>query len=261
MTTYRNIRFYTEGAVGVLMLNDPGTLNALTFEMAEEICHALDHQLADGQDIRALVLSGTGRGFCSGQNLKNRILETDDLVEAVMAKYYPVFEKIRNAPVPVICAVNGVAAGGGCSLALAGDIIFAARSAKFIQVFSRIGLVPDIGSTYLLPRSIGRAKALKAMMTNDPISADEAFEWGMVTDIFPDDELLSEAIAFAQKLSAGPTKTLIATRQLVDQGDTNDFKAQFRAELEAQSEIRKSQDAIEGVAAFIDKRSARFTGK
>lgn len=261
MTTYKHIRFYTEGAVGVLLLNDPGSLNALTFDMADEICHALDHQFGKQSSLRALVLSGEGRGFCSGQNLKNRTLETDNLVDIVMAKYYPVFEKIRNAPVPVICAVNGVAAGGGCSLALAGDIIFAARSAKFIQVFSRIALVPDIGSTYLLPRYIGRTRALKAMMTNEPISAGEALQWGMVTDIFADEDLRDEAIAFAAKLADGPTKTLVATRNLVDQGERRTFKAQFRAELEIQAEIRQSKDAIEGVAAFLEKRNARFGGE
>lgn len=261
MTTYTNIRFYSEGAVGVLLLNDPESLNALTFDMAAEICHALDHEVTKNKDIRALVLSGEGRGFCSGQNLKNRALETDDLVETVMASYFPIFERIRNARVPVICAINGVAAGGGCSLALAGDIIIAARSAKFIQVFSRIGLVPDIGSTYLLPRRIGRTRALKAMLTNDPISAEEALQWGMVTDIFADENLLGEAIAFAQRLAEGPTKTLVATRHLVDQSEGCDFKAQFRSELEAQAEIRGSKDAIEGVAAFVEKRTARFTGE
>jgi 2-(1,2-epoxy-1,2-dihydrophenyl)acetyl-CoA isomerase len=261
MSDYKYINFTIVDSVGILALNSPETLNALTFDMADEICHALDHEVEQNSDIRCLVFTGEGRGFCSGQNLKNRAIESDGLVDAVMATYFPIFDKIRKCRVPVICAINGVAAGGGCSLALAGDIIFAARSAKFIQVFSRIGLVPDIGSTYLLPRSVGRTRALKMMMTNDQVSAENALKWGMVTDVYDDDALRDEAISFAKRLAAGPTKTLIATRELVDRGQSNDFATQFRSELQVQSDIRNSTDGKEGVAAFIEKRPARFTGQ
>jgi len=144
---------------------------------------------------------------------------------------------------------------------LAGDVIFAARSARFIQVFSRIGLVPDIGSTYLLPRYIGRARALKAMMSNDPISAEQALDWGMVSDMVDDAELMPAALEFAKRLAEGPTGTLVATRALVDEADGNDFAGQFRRELEVQEAVSRSADGREGVAAFVEKRPARFTGQ
>ena len=183
------------------------------------------------------------------------------LMASALTWYLPIFTGLRAARVPVICAVNGVAAGGGFSLALAGDVIFAARSARFIQIFSRIGLVPDIGSTYLLPQRIGRARALKAMLTNDPISAEQALDWGMVTDVVDDADLLPAALEFAKRLAAGPTQTLVATRALVDEADGNDFSTQFRRELAVQEVISRSADGLEGVAAFVEKRRAQFTGQ
>jgi 2-(1,2-epoxy-1,2-dihydrophenyl)acetyl-CoA isomerase len=161
----------------------------------------------------------------------------------------------------VVVAVNGVAAGGGFSLAMAGDVIVAARSASFIQVFSRIALVPDLGSTWLLPRLVGRQRALELMMTNEPLSAERAREWGLVRDVFDDDNLIEGALALARKLASGPTRALVATRRLIEESEHSDYAAQFRREIETQAEIRKSEDALEGRNAFLEKRAARFSGR
>ena len=260
MSAFKDILFEIEAGVATITLNNPDTLNALTFEMMTEVRTALD-QVETDTSIRALILTGAGRGFCSGQNLRNRIPDGLDLVTAIVDCYFVVFEGLRTCRVPVIVAVNGTAAGGGFSLALAGDIIMAARSAKFIQVFSRIALVPDLGSTFLLPAAVGRARALKMMMTNDPISAETALDWGMITDLLDDDALLPAARDLAGRLAKGPTKTLAATRRLVDEALANSFKTQFRRELEVQSDIRQTHDAGEGVAAFIEKRAAEFRGR
>ncbi len=261
MKNYQTITIERDGAVAILTLNAPDTLNALTFAMAEEICDGLATVVEADKTVRALVLTGAGRGFCSGQNLKAEAIDGQGLMASALTWYLPIFTGLRAARVPVICAVNGVAAGGGFSLALAGDVIFAARSARFIQVFSRIGLVPDIGSTYLLPKRIGRARALKAMLTNDPISAEQALDWGMVTVVVDDADLLPAALEFAKRLAAGPTRTLVATRALVDEADGNDFSTQFRRELAVQEVISRSADGREGVAAFVAKRRAQFTGQ
>jgi len=162
--------------------------------------------------------------------------------------------------VPVVVAVNGVAAGGGFSLAMAGDLIVAARSARFIQVFSRIGLVPDLGSTWLLPRLIGRQRALELMLFNEPLSADQARDWGLVYDVVEDDVLREGALRIARRLADGPTRALVATRRLLEDGEFSTFAEQFRREIEVQSVIRESADALEGRKAFAERRQARFTG-
>src|SRR5687768_7031160 len=168
-----------DGAVGILTLDEPATLNAMTPDLLGDLAAATAEMAADPA-IRALVLTGAGRGFCSGQNLKAFELLGNDIVAGVMRHYWPALEGLRTCRVPVIVAVNGVAAGGGFSLAMSGDIILAARSASFIQVFSRIGLVPDLGSTWLLPRLIGRQRALELMLLNEPLSAEQAKQWGLV---------------------------------------------------------------------------------
>lgn len=249
-----------EGAVGIVTLNDPATLNAMTPALMGALSAAIERTAAR-EDVRALVLTGAGRGFCSGQNLKARDALTGDLVESVMHHYFPVFRALRECAVPVVTAVNGVAAGGGFSLAIASDFVLAAQSASFIQVFSRIALIPDLGSTWLLPRMIGRMRALQLMMTNAPLSAAQAKEWGLVLDVVPDDRLMTEAKGLAARLAEGPTATLVATRRAVDQGFDSDFASQFRRELEIQREVRSSHDAVEGVAAFVEKRKARFLGR
>ena len=249
-----------DGAVAVLTLDETATLNAMTPDLLGDLAVAVREATAD-PPVRALVLTGAGRGFCSGQNLKAFNSLGDDIVASVMTNYWPAFEALRNCRVPVVVAVNGVAAGGGFSLAMAGDIILAARSASFIQVFSRIALVPDLGSTWLLPRLIGRQRALELMLLNEPLSAERAKEWGLVREVFDDGALLGEAKKFAQRLADGPTRTLAATRQLIEASEDATYAEQFRREIEVQSEIRRTPDATEGRNAFLEKRPAKFTGR
>src|SRR5436190_16835472 len=246
--------------VGVLTLDEPATLNAMTPDLLGDLAIAI-REMTDDPEVRALVLTGAGRGFCSGQNLKAAAILGDDIVNGVMTHYWPAFRALRECRVPVVVAVNGVAAGGGFSLAMAGDMIVAARSASFIQVFSRIALVPDLGSTWLLPRLVGRQRALELMMTNEPLSAERAREWGLVRDVFDDDKLMEAALSLAQRLAQGPTRALVATRMLLEESEHASYAAQFRREIEVQSEMRKSADALEGRAAFVEKRKASFSGR
>ena len=260
MSDYKDILFEIEDQVATLTLNRPDALNALTFDMMYEAQDALAH-IEENRDIRALIVTGAGRGFCSGQDLRYRPSGNVDIVEAVMDCYFGAMNAVRTAPVPVIMAINGTAAGAGFSLSMVGDITLAARSAKFIQVFSRIGLVPDCASTYLLPRIIGRGQALKAMMTNDPISAETALEWGLISECLEDDELMPAARTLAARLAKGPTRALVETRRLVDEIEGDAFERQFRRELEVQAEIREGHDGKEGVAAFVERRPAVFRGE
>ncbi len=248
-----------DGAVGILTLDEPASLNAMTPDLLGDLAAAITEMTGDSA-LRALVLTGAGRGFCSGQNLKAFQTLGDDIVAGVMRHYWPAFNALRTCRVPVVVAVNGVAAGGGFSLAMAGDMLVAARSASFIQVFSRIGLVPDLGSTWLLPRLIGRQRALEMMLLNQPVSADRAMEWGLVREVFDDEALHAGALALAAKLATGPTLALVATRQLLEASEHATYAEQFRNEIEVQSKIRVSADALEGLAAFLEKRPVRFTG-
>ena len=249
-----------DGAVGLLTLNEPASLNAMTPDLLGGLATAIG-AMTDDPGVRALVLTGEGRGFCSGQNLKASEALGTDIVAGVMRHYWPAFRALRECRVPVVVAVNGVAAGGGFSLAMAGDIIVAARSASFIQVFSRIGLVPDLGSTWLLPRLIGRQRALELMLLNEPLTAERALEWGLVRQVVDDDRLLDEAMRLAHRLAEGPTRALIATRRLLEESEHSSYSAQFRREIELQADIRQSEDALEGRNAFVEKRPARFTGR
>lgn len=249
-----------DGAVGILTLNEPESLNAMTPDLLGALAKAVGEMTADPA-VRALVLTGEGRGFCSGQNLKAAEILGKDIVAGVMNFYWPAFKALRECRVPIVVAVNGVAAGGGFSLAMAGDMIVAAQSASFIQVFSRIGLVPDLGSTWLLPRLIGRQRALELMLFNEPLSAERAKEWGLVREVVDDAVLMPEAVKLAQRLAQGPTRALVATRMLLEESEHASYAAQFRREIEVQSEIRNSADALEGRAAFVEKRKASFSGR
>jgi 2-(1,2-epoxy-1,2-dihydrophenyl)acetyl-CoA isomerase len=249
-----------DGKVGILTLNDPASLNAMTPELLGDLARAVGEMSLD-PDIRALVLTGEGRGFCSGQNLKAFQSLGDNIYTGVMRHYWPAMQALRECRVPVVVAVNGVAAGGGFSLAMSGDIILAARSASFVQVFSRIGLVPDLGSTWLLPRLIGRQRALDLMLLNEPLPAERAKEWGLVRDVVDDAKLLDEAKALAGRLADGPTRALVATRQLLEESEHASYADQFRREIELQQVIRESADAKEGRQAFVEKRKAQFTGR
>lgn len=260
MTSFSHILFESDDGVATLTLNRPEALNSLTLDMMTEVSQALA-QVESDRSIRALILTGAGRGFCAGQDLRMRLPDGADMVETLMGCYYEAFAAIRACRVPVIMAINGVAAGAGFSLALAGDLPIAARSASFIQVFSRIGLAPDLGSTWLLPRIIGRARALRLMMTGEALSAQQALDWGLLIDLVDDAQLMPSALTLARRLAGGPTLAFLETRRLVDQADGNDFGRQCRLELQANAWLRETADSREAVAAFIDKRAARFRGE
>ena len=249
-----------DGAVGILTLSEPASLNAMTPDLLMGLASAIAAITRD-DGTRALVLTGEGRGFCSGQNLKASEALGEDIAAGVMRYYWPAFEALRKCRVPVVVAVNGVAAGGGFSLAMAGDIIVAACSASFIQVFSRIGLVPDLGSTWFLPRLIGRQRALELMLLNEPLSAERAHDMGLVRQVVDDALLMEEALTLARRLAEGPTRALVATRALLDESEHASYEAQFRREIELQADICRSSDALEGRNAFVEKRKARFTGR
>ncbi|WP_407150953.1 enoyl-CoA hydratase-related protein [Bradyrhizobium sp. ORS 86] len=249
-----------DGSIGILTLNDPASLNAMTPVLLGDLATAIGEMTSDAE-LRALVLTGEGRGFCSGQNLKAFQSLGDNIYVGVMRHYWPALQALRECRVPVVVAVNGVAAGGGFSLAMSGDMILAGRSASFIQVFSRIGLVPDLGSTWLLPRLIGRQRALDLMLLNEPLSAERAKEWGLVREVVDDARLLDEAKVLARRLADGPTRALVATRQLLEASEHASYADQFRRELEVQMVIRESADAQEGRKAFVEKRKAQFTGR
>jgi 2-(1,2-epoxy-1,2-dihydrophenyl)acetyl-CoA isomerase len=249
-----------DGAVGILTLDEPASLNAMTPDLLGALAASVADMTRD-DTVRALILTGEGRGFCSGQNLKASEALGTDIAAGVMRFYWPAFKALRECRVPVVVAVNGVAAGGGFSLAMAGDIIVAARSASFIQVFSRIGLVPDLGSTWLLPRLVGRQRALELMLLNEPLTAERAREFGLVRQVVDDAQLMPEALTLARRLAEGPTRALVATRALIEASEQSTYEAQFRREIELQATLRTSADALEGRNAFVEKRKAVFTGR
>jgi 2-(1,2-epoxy-1,2-dihydrophenyl)acetyl-CoA isomerase len=249
-----------DDGVATLTLNRPAARNALTSRMMGEIRAALSAWTGQPR-VRALLLTAAGAAFCSGQDLKNRAPMGADIAQLLMDDYYPTVDALRKARFPVVVAVNGTVAGAGFALVMAGDIVLAARSAQFIQAFSRIGLIPDLGSTYTLPRAMGRSRALRMMLTGDAVTADQAAQWGLVSECVDDEELMPAARSLAKRLARGPTRALVATRAMVDEGERNDFRTQFRRELEVQKSLRESRDAREGVAAFLEKRRPVFTGE
>ena len=247
------------GAVCVLTLNRPAALNSFTGPMHLALRVALEEAAADTA-VRALVITGSGRAFCAGQDLNDPALagpdaDVGDLVERV---YKPLALRIRSMPVPVIAAVNGVAAGAGANLALGCDLVLAARSASFIQAFAKIGLVPDCGGTWLLPRLAGRARAIGLAMTGDKLSAEEAARIGMIWQCVDDAALTATAMALAERLAGLPTQALAETRLAIDAAIGMDYEDALSNEARVQGQLGRSHDAREGVAAFIAKRAPRF---
>ncbi|MEL6211682.1 MAG: enoyl-CoA hydratase/isomerase, partial [Pseudomonadota bacterium] len=221
-------------------------------------------------DARATIMTGTGRGFCSGANLgggemrkeaaSNDTAPAFDAGAALDTHYNPMILAMKDHPHPIVTAVNGAAAGVGCSIALMGDIIIAAESAYFLQAFRRIGLVPDGGSTYLLPRMIGRARAMEMALMGDKLPAGKALEWGLVNQVVADDALMGTARETAEKLANGPTQALAMIRSLIWDAEDTDFEGQLRKERVAQRTAGRTADFREGVSAFLQKRPAEFTG-
>jgi len=247
--------------VATLTLNRPQVLNSFCAAMHADLSAAFT-AIEQDPAVRCVVLTGAGRGFCAGQDLDEaRAMGGADAGETLERLYNPLILRMRRLPVPIVGSVNGVAAGAGASLALACDIVLAARSAKFIQAFVRIGLVPDAGSTWFLPRLVGDARARALAMTGDPIDAAQAAEWGLIWRCVDDAALAGETQALAARLAALPTRAIALIKQAFLAGACNDLTAQLRLERELQRSAGAGADAREGIAAFIEKRPPSFSGR
>jgi 2-(1,2-epoxy-1,2-dihydrophenyl)acetyl-CoA isomerase len=263
--TYQQITADRDGAVATFTMNRPDKLNALTGTMSDELLDAFTRAGKD-PEVRAVVLTGAGRGFCAGQDLTEfedayRSGQRPDIEEHLAATYHRLIPIIVESPKPVVAAVNGVAAGAGVSLALAADIRLASEDARFIQAFVKIGLVPDSGSTWLLPRAVGVAKALELSMTGDPVDAREALRIGLASRVVPAESFADEVSAFAGRLAALPTAALAETKTLIREAPGRSLRAALDDEGSAQTRMGETEDHLEGVMAFAEKREPRFTGR
>ncbi|HTG97065.1 MAG TPA: 2-(1,2-epoxy-1,2-dihydrophenyl)acetyl-CoA isomerase PaaG [Burkholderiales bacterium] len=249
-----------EAGLQTITLNRPDKLNAFNPEMHKALRAALEQAL-DERSIGAVLLTGAGRGFCSGQDLSERRVEPGaapiDLSVSLGSYYNPLVRRLRELPKPIVCAVNGVAAGAGANLALACDIVVAARSAKFVQSFARLGLVPDSGGTYFLPRLAGAARAMGLALLAEPLAAEDAERWGLIWKAVDDDKLLAEAGAIARKLASGPTKGYGLIKRALYASAHNSLDAQLDLERDLQREAGFSEDYRKGVAAFLEKNDPK----
>jgi 2-(1,2-epoxy-1,2-dihydrophenyl)acetyl-CoA isomerase len=262
--SFQTILFEQRDGIARLTFNRPDRLNSFTVQMHAEVRAALEHVEAD-KAARVVVITGAGRGFCAGQDLSDRSVMPDgptppDLGESVAKYYGPLVCRLRALPLPVVCAVNGVAAGAGANLALAGDLVIAARSASFIQSFCRLGLIPDTGGTYFLPRLVGTARAIGLAMLGDKLSAADAAQWGLIWKCVDDDKLVAEVDALVAQLASAPTRGLARTKQAIYASGLHTLQAQLDVERDFMRELGRSADYREGVAAFMAKRAPRFTG-
>ena len=264
VSNFESIRVDVTDSVATLTLHRPERLNSFTVSMHAEVRAALDAIAAD-RAIRCLVLTGAGRGFCAGQDLSDRAVAPDaegvDLGASIENYYKPMLQRLRALPMPTIAAVNGVAAGAGANIPFACDLVYAAQSASFIQSFSKLGLVPDCGGTWWLPRLIGPARAMGLALLGDKLSAAQAADWGLIWRCVEDDQLMPTVMTVARQLAAGPTLGFVRTRQAIDAAMLLPFSAALDLERDYQRELGRSADYREGVSAFIEKRAARFTGR
>ncbi|GAB4525544.1 MAG: 2-(1,2-epoxy-1,2-dihydrophenyl)acetyl-CoA isomerase PaaG [Amphiplicatus sp.] len=261
---FETILFRIEAGVARLTFNRPDRLNSFTVKMHEEVADALDRIERDDA-VRVLLITGAGRGFCAGQDLSDRAVAPGadgvDLGESLEKRYNPLIRRLTSLPAPVVCAVNGVAAGAGANIALACDIVIAAKSAKFIQSFANIGLVPDSGGTWILPRLAGQARALGLALTGEPITAEQAEAWGLVWKCVEDVALAGEADALARKFAAAPTRGLAAIKRAIRESWTRPLDAQLDVERDLQRALGRTEDYREGIDAFLNKRKPIFKGR
>lgn len=264
MESDKTILLTIADGVATVTLNRPDRLNSFTAAMHEELREAIA-ELRDDKAVRCLLLTGAGRGFCAGQDLSDRAVapgaQGPDLGASIETNYNPLVRSLRSLPMPVVCAVNGVAAGAGANIALACDIVLAARSASFIQAFCKIGLIPDSGGTWTLPRLVGHARAIGLAMLGDKIPAEQAEAWGMIWKAVDDDRLMEEAGALARHLASQPTHGLALIKQALNASSANDLDTQLDLERDLQREAGRSRDYREGVAAFVEKRVPKFEGR
>lgn len=261
-SSYETIRYSVQSGVARITLNRPERMNSFTQKMHEELRSALASLSADG--ARVLVITGAGRGFCAGQDLNDRAVapgQAVDLGESVEKNYAPLVKTIRALPIPVIAAVNGVAAGAGCNFALACDLVIATESASFLQPFCKLGLIPDTGGSYFLPRLVGTQRAMGLALLGDKISAQRAAELGLIWAAIPDAEFAAHIDTLAAQLAAGPTLGYARTKQAIYQSPNNTFDEQLALEGGFMRECGFSEDYREGVAAFKEKRVPQFKGR
>ncbi len=261
---YQHIKFHYQDGVGHIVLNRPDTLNSFTQVMHDDLKAALSY-LESQDDLRGVILTGTGRGFCAGQDLSERkplpAGQKRDLGEGIDKNYRSLVLRLRALPAPVVSIVNGVAAGAGASVALACDIVFAVKSAKFIQAFSKIGLLPDAGATYVWPRLVGTQRSMGAALFATPVSAETAEQWGLIWRCIPDDELESTIASVHEHLAKGATRAFAATKQALYASGDNSLEDQINVERDLQRELGHTDDYLEGMTAFGEKRTPRFTGR
>lgn len=260
---YQTILVKTENSVGYLNFNRPKQLNSFNVQMHQEVREVLKSWSKD-DSIRAVVITGEGRGFCAGQDLSDRVVdpnaEAPDLGESIEKFYNPLIKLLVEMPKPVICAVNGVAAGAGANIALACDIVIANKSASFIQAFCRLGLVPDSGGTWFLPRLVGHAKAMGLALLGDKLSAEQACEMGLIWQVVEDDELQDKVMVLAEHLAKQPTFGLSLIKKAFHQSSQNSLEQQLTLERDLQRIAGRSADYKEGVQAFMQKREPQFIG-
>lgn len=263
--SYETIIVEMLGTVGMITLNRPDSLNALTTQVGQDFLAAVAE--VSGSGARAIIVTGAGRAFCAGGDLREmqKVAALQGKVEAFFDEPLSLLNEcimtIRRSRVPFVAAVNGAASGGGCNLALACDLVIAGEGARFNQAFIKIGLVPDCGGTFILPRLVGWRRAVELMMTGDVISARHAFEMGMINAVVPDEELIPEALAVGQKLAQAPTAAIGMIKELLEASATNDYGRQLDLERQMQIQAGQTKDFGEGVAAFLEKRPPKFTGE
>src|SRR6266404_8349027 len=265
---FERARLDIQGNVGIVTLNHPEVMNAVSAEMLGGLMKALDEVENPKRGVRCLVMTGEGRGFCAGANLQRPAGDSSGTSEGssdaglvLETLYNPFLRRIRNLPIPFVTAVNGAAAGVGMSFALMGDLVLCARSAYFLQAFRRIALVPDGGSTWLLPRLIGRARAVELSLLGERLGAEEALDWGLVNRVYDDAALTEETMKLAHELANGPTAALSLMRRLYWESPENSYEDQLNLEFESQRAAGATEDFKEGVSAFLEKRPAKFSGK
>jgi 2-(1,2-epoxy-1,2-dihydrophenyl)acetyl-CoA isomerase len=253
-----------DGPVAVLRMDHQEVMNAASLDMLAGLVEALDAVHEKRDEVRCVVLTGAGRAFCTGANLQGRNLQQagrSNAGAALETGFHPFLRRLRNLHCPLVSAVNGPAAGAGMSFALMGDMILMARSAYFLQAFRRIGLVPDCGSTWLLPRLIGKARSVELSLMGERLSAEKALEWGLVNRVHDDAALMPEAMKLAHELASGPTVALSLIRQLYWESPDNSFEEQLNLEFQSQRSAGATEDFREGIGAFLEKRPAQFKGK